>query len=64
MRHQLQDSRQRRAVDIESLKPDELNAYIAGLDERRQSLISQRCDGSRCSRCSHAQYCDHRSQAA
>lgn len=50
-------------VDIKSLTPDELRAFIAGLRERRQSLISSAGE-CQCDQCRHQLSCAYRSQAA
>lgn len=62
MKPQLQDGRYRCAdnVDVDSLRPEELRAYIAGLRERRQSLIDERC-GAQCDQCMHQRSCGRHS---
>lgn len=52
--------RQSSDVDVDSLNAEELRAYIAGLRERKQVLIDERC-GAQCDQCRHRQSCGRRS---
>lgn len=63
MKSQLRDSRrQTSGVDIDTLSLDELRAYNAGLGERLQRIIGQKC-AEKCDQCVHGRLCDLRSQA-
>ena len=63
MKTQSQYGRRRLAdVDIDTLSAEELRAYIAGLRERKQSIIDERC-GAQCDQCMHRQSCGRRSTA-
>ena len=54
---------QQSTVDINSLSLEELRAYINGLRERREALITERCEGGGCSQCAQRRFCDRRLKA-